>query len=60
MTEQYVTVKEAASLLKMHWQTVLNYIKRGELKAVQLNKGYRISHDAIEQFALERTKKAKD
>jgi len=60
MPSEYLTVREAASMLKMHWQTILNYIKSGELEAVKLKKGYRISHQSIETFAAKRTKKANE
>jgi len=40
---EFLTVEQVAKLLKIHWQTVLNYIKGGKLKAVKLGKGYRIS-----------------
>lgn len=55
--ENYLTVKQVSSLLKMHWQTVLNYIKSGELEAIRLDKGYRISHDVIKAFAKQRNTK---
>jgi len=57
--EEYLTVQEVAALLKMHWQTILNYIKSGELEAIQLNKGYRISHEALTRFTATRATKAK-
>ena len=46
----FYTVEQVAELLKVHWQTVLNYIKGGKLTAVRLGKGYRISKDALNQF----------
>lgn len=50
---EFYTVEQIAKLLKVHWQTVLNYIKRGKLKAVKLGKGYRISKGAINGFIKE-------
>lgn len=47
---EFYTVEQVAELLKVHWQTVLNYIKSGKLKAVKLGKGYRISRDAFNEF----------
>jgi len=47
---EFYTVKHIAELLKVHWQTVLNYIKNGKLKAVKLGKGYRISKGALDEF----------
>lgn len=48
--EKYYTVQQIASLLQVHWQSVLNYIKRGELEAIQLGRGYRISEKALQDF----------
>lgn len=48
--EQVLTVQEVARLLKIHWQTVLNYIKAGRLKAVKIGKGYRITQADLKAF----------
>lgn len=48
--DTYYTVQEVADLLKLHWQSVLNYIKKGDLKALKLGKGYRISQQALDNF----------
>jgi len=48
--DTYYTVQEVANLLKLHWQSVLNYIKKGDLKALKLGKGYRISQQALDNF----------
>ncbi len=53
----YYTVQEVADLLKLHWQSVLNYIKKGELEALRLGKGYRISQQALDDFIDRRTTK---
>lgn len=53
MTEEnnsFYTVEQVAELLQVHWQTVLNYIKNGKLKALRLGKGYRVSKESLEQF----------
>jgi excisionase family DNA binding protein len=51
MTEyKFYTVHEVAEILQIHWQSVLNYIKSGKLKAIKLGKGYRISATALEKF----------
>ena len=50
---EFYTVAQVSKLLKVHWQTVLNYIKSGKLKAVKLGKGYRIEKQAIGQFIKE-------
>jgi excisionase family DNA binding protein len=55
----FYTVEQVASLLQVHWQTVLNYIKSGKLKALKLGKGYRISKSALEQFEKTHTTRRK-
>jgi len=49
------TVEEAAKELGVHWQTVLNCIKRGELEAVKMGRGYRIAPEALKAFIERRT-----
>ena len=46
----FLTVEQVAEMLQVHWQTVLNYIKSGKLKAIRLGKGYRIPKEALDQF----------
>ncbi len=48
--EKYYTVDQISKLLQIHWQSVLNYIKRGELDAVRIGRGYRISASALQHF----------
>jgi excisionase family DNA binding protein len=55
MTKGYYTVEELAELLQVHWQTILNYIRSGELEAVKLGKGYRISKKSFEAFIKNRS-----
>jgi excisionase family DNA binding protein len=50
-SNSFYTVSQVAELLQVHWQTVLNYIKKGKLEAVKLGKGYRITKEALDQFA---------
>ena len=55
MTEtEYLTVEEVSKLLKVHWQTTLNYIRSGKLRAVRLGKGYRIGQESLDKFINER------
>jgi excisionase family DNA binding protein len=57
--DTYYTVQEVADLLKLHWQSVLTYIKKGDLDALKLGKGYRISQQALDSFIASRsTRKA--
>lgn len=55
----YYTVQEVADLLKLHWQSVLTYIKKEELEALRLGKGYRISQQSLDDFIAKRSTKAK-
>lgn len=48
--DKYYTVDQVSKLLQIHWQSVLNYIKRGELDAVRIGRGYRISASALQCF----------
>lgn len=50
---EFLTVEQVAELLQVHWQTILNYIKNGKLKAMKLGKGYRISKEAFNRFVKE-------
>lgn len=52
---KFYTVTEIAEILQVHWQSVLNYIKSGKLKAVKLGKGYRISSTALSNFISDST-----
>lgn len=49
----FYTVEQVAQLLQVHWQTVLNYIKSGKLKAVRLGKGYRVAKEDLDDFFKE-------
>lgn len=48
--ETFYTPEEVSKQLKVHLQTILNYIKDGRLKAVKLDKGYRISESDFNKF----------
>lgn len=50
MRTEYFTVKEVAEILQVHWQSVLNFIKRGELEAIHIGRGYRIELAALTAF----------
>lgn len=55
VSKKFYTVSEVSSLLRVHWQSVLNYIKNGSLEAVKLGKGYRISEEALNKFIADRS-----
>jgi len=48
--ETFYTPEEVADQLKIHLQTVLSYIRDGKLKAVKLDKGYRVSDSDFQAF----------
>ena len=55
MEKEYLTVEQVATTLQVHWQSVLNYIKRGELTAIRIGRGYRIDRVALHKFIAERS-----
>ena len=59
MEKEFYTVEELSEKLQVHWQTILNYIRSGELEAVKLGKGYRISKTAFDSFIKKRSTKKK-
>lgn len=50
MNDNYVSIKEAADILDVHWQTVRNYIKSGKLPYFKLGRAYRIRESDILQL----------
>ena len=48
--DQYQTVKEVADRLKVAEATVRHWIKAGELRAIDIGKGWRIADADLEQF----------
>lgn len=55
--EKFYTVQEVADMLQVHWQSILNYIKNGKLKALKLGKGYRISQSSLDEFIISHSTK---
>jgi excisionase family DNA binding protein len=54
---QYLTVDETAAILGVHFQTVMNYIRKGILKSSQLGgKGspHRISLESVKKLMEEK------
>ena len=52
-----LSLKEVAEKLGMHYNTIYNYVRAGELKAVKFKKVYRIEDQELEKFI--RSKKFK-
>lgn len=55
--EHYQTVREVADRLKVAEATVRHWIKLGDLRAIDIGKGWRIANTDLEQF-LERHQSA--
>lgn len=47
LTEKFYSVQEAANLLKVHYQTVRNWIIAGKLRAVKVGRSSRIPASEI-------------
>jgi excisionase family DNA binding protein len=58
--DKFYTVQEVSTLLQVHWQSVLNYIKKGDLEALKLGKGYRISQESLDKFVALRSTNTKN
>jgi len=56
--DKIYTPKQVAEILQVNVRTVLNYIKRRELKAIYLKRGYRIEEKDLRAF-IERGKKGR-
>jgi predicted adenylyl cyclase CyaB len=54
--DKIITTKEASELLKVHWQTVRNYIKDGKIKAVKVGKSVRILESEVLNIIHDRPK----
>lgn len=57
MDKEFLTVEQIATILQVHWQSVLNYIKRGDLSAIRIGRGYRIERADFDKFLAERSTK---
>lgn len=49
-SDRYQTVKEVADLLKVSEVTVRRWIKDGELRAIDVGKGWRVGSDDLDAF----------
>ena len=55
LTDEFYTPREVADMLKVHINTVHNYMNDGRLKYVQLNRAQRIPKSAIEALIIDKT-----
>jgi excisionase family DNA binding protein len=55
MTEQLFTTTEAGGLLKVHPETIRNWIRRGELAAIRVGRSWRIKRVDLERIAEQGT-----
>ena len=54
MAEQQLTVEEVAEELRIHPETVRQWIRNGELDAFDTGRGYRISRTDLDDFIQKR------
>lgn len=60
MKDQFYTLDEVASLLKMSYMTVFRWAKSGKLPAFKFGKQYRVSQETLLQFISEAQVKVKE
>jgi len=56
---EWLTVEDVAKQLKVHIKTVRHWINTGELEAMNIGRGYRISKSDLQAF-IEKRKKRRD
>ena len=54
---EWLTVEEVAKQLKVHIKTVRHWINTGELGAMDIGRGYRISKSDLQAFIDKRKKR---
>lgn len=50
MEDEFLTVAEIAAILKLHQQTIRNWIDRGELPSVKIGRSVRVKRVDFERF----------
>jgi len=45
-----LSLEEVAKKLGLHYNTIYNYVRSGELKAIKFKKVYRIEEQELEKF----------
>ena len=50
MTEQYYTLKEVASMVKVRYLTIYRWVQAGKLETSKVGKQYRISQTVLDRL----------
>lgn len=50
MNDNLLTIKEAASLLRVHWQTIRSYIAKGLISTIKIGRTIRIKKEDLVKF----------
>ncbi len=58
--DEYQTVKELADRLKVSEATVRGWIKDGELRAIEIGKGWRIADSDLKTFLCKHATRARE
>lgn len=48
--DRVYTLNEVAEIMKLNKQTILNYVKRGTLKATKFGRVYRVTEEELTRF----------
>ena len=54
MEERYLSIREVASRLGVHYQTIWAMVKSGELEAIRIRSAVRIPESALAKLESER------
>jgi len=49
---ELITLKELTKYLRVHYTTILRYIKKGKIKAIKIGKSYRVSRKEVNNVLL--------
>jgi excisionase family DNA binding protein len=52
--EEILTLRQVADEMKVHYETVRGWVQSGELVAIDIGRGYRISRADLEDFKRRR------
>lgn len=52
--EEILTMRQVADEMKVHYETVRGWVQSGELVAIDIGRGYRISRTDLEDFKRRR------